>query len=102
VARGLGPRAATAETAGVTGLSVDGATLTALRRRDGWLELRGVRLQPHGAPVRIVLPHDATDRLEAREADLLGRAGGAIAVSGETVRLEPGGWGTPPPQLRRA
>jgi alpha-mannosidase len=101
VARGLGPRAATAETAARAGLSLDGATLTALRRRDGWLELRVVRLRPDGGPVRIVLPHDATDRLEAREADLLGRAGDPIAVSGDAVRLELGGWEIRTLQLRR-
>ena len=83
-----------------TGLHVEGATLTAVRRRHGWLELRVVRLQPDAGTVRVRLPLDPTQRLEARAADLLGRAGDPIAVHGDEVALALGGWEIRTLQLR--
>ena len=49
--------------------------LTALRRRDDWLEVRLVAQTTKPTTARIRGPFD-----EAREADLLGRPGGAMAM----------------------
>ena len=69
--RGVGPAVSPAGDGGMggashAGLHVDGATLTALRRREGWLELRVVRLQPDGGPVAHPAP--ARERPGARGA----------------------------------
>jgi mannosylglycerate hydrolase len=69
------------------GLSVEGEgiVLSALYRRDDWLELRLVN--QHSEP-RPAVVGDAIR--QAREADLLGRPGGSLPVDGGTLRLDLG------------
>ncbi len=92
--RGLG----LAGTAGVpgpidpAGLSVDGATLTALRRRDGWLEIRVVRLDGEPGTARVALAGHGARPVEAEETDLLGRGGVPLAVRDGEVAMQMGGW----------
>ncbi|HXH87296.1 MAG TPA: glycoside hydrolase family 38 C-terminal domain-containing protein [Gaiellaceae bacterium] len=84
---------------GGTGLELEGkgVVLSSLRRRDDWLELRLVCQLPEP---RTVVLRDGV--LEAREADLLGRPGSAIALDGDTLRLELGPWEIRTVQLRRS
>ncbi len=81
------------------GLSVEGAgvVLSALKRRDDWVELRLVAEDP--APTRAVVSAGIT---EARDADLLGRPGGALAVADGAVTLDLGPWEIRTIQFRRS
>ena len=90
--RGLGEATSDPDPIDPAGLRVDGATMTALRRRDGWLELRLVRLDPAAGTVRIVLPGRGTRRLEARETDLLGRMGAPLQVEAGEIAFAIAGW----------
>ncbi|NJP95727.1 alpha-mannosidase [Nonomuraea sp. FMUSA5-5] len=73
----------------------DGVVMTSLRERDGWRELRVVALTP-----------DATEAVvsgrfaEARHADLRGRPGDPLPVTGGTLRLPLGAWEIATVQLR--
>jgi mannosylglycerate hydrolase len=71
------------------GLAVegDGVALSALRRRGDWLELRLACQHPE--PVTATV---GGGLLAAREADLLGRPGADLPVTGGALRLELGGW----------
>jgi mannosylglycerate hydrolase len=83
------------------GLAVqgDGVTMSALRRRDDWLELR--LAAQHPAPVTATVT--APGRLvAAREADLLGRAGAALPVAGGSLRLDLTAWEIRTVQLQLA
>jgi alpha-mannosidase len=72
-----------------TGLSVEGegVVLSSLRRREDWLELRLVCQQPGPATVTV-----AGGVVAARAADLLGRPGPELPVTGGTLRLDLGAW----------
>ncbi|KAB8197050.1 alpha-mannosidase [Nonomuraea phyllanthi] len=80
-----------------TGLSVtgDGVTMTSLRMRDDWRELRVVALTPGGTEALIEGAFT-----EARHADLRGRPGESIPVTGGVVRLPLGAWEIATIQLR--
>ncbi len=90
--RGLGEATAVPGPTDPAGLRVEGATLTALRRRDGWLELRIVRLDGDPGTARIELLGRDSTRLEAEETDLLGRPGDALAVDAGEIAIPLGGW----------
>jgi alpha-mannosidase len=97
-APGTGPAAATTRGLGGAGLEVDGdgVVLSSLRRRDGWLELRLVCQHP--------VPVTATVRgglVKAREADLLGRPGTDLPVTGGALRLDLRAWEIRTVQLQR-
>jgi mannosylglycerate hydrolase len=87
-APGAGPEppAALPEAAGLA-VDGDGVTLSALRRRGDWLELRLACQHPE--PVAATV---GGGLLAAREADLLGRPGAALPVTGGILRLELGAW----------
>ena len=88
VIRSAGP--AEAQTVPVTGLQLggDGAVLSAVRRRGDWLEIRVVNEAP--TPCRATL---GLAIAEAREADVLGRAGVPLPVSsGGPLTLDLGPW----------
>jgi mannosylglycerate hydrolase len=74
----------------------EGVTLSALRRRGEWLELRLARQHPEPGTVTC----SARWLREAREADLLGRAGAALPVAGGSLRLPLGAWEIRTVQLR--
>jgi mannosylglycerate hydrolase len=107
VVRGSGPVSdATPEAAGVGaeggdggGLEIegDGVVLTALRRRDEWLELRVVAESATLTEAVVRGPFD-----EARDADLLGRPRGALATEPGLLRLPLGPWEIRTVQLRSA
>jgi mannosylglycerate hydrolase len=80
------------------GLAVDGpgVTLSALRRRGEWLELRLARQHPEPGTATC----SARWLREAREADLLGRPGAALPVDGGDLRLPLGAWEVRTVQLR--
>jgi len=80
------PPAALPEAAGLA-VEGDGVTLSALRRRGEWLELRLACQHPE--PVTATV---GGGLLAAREADLLGRPGAALPVTGGALRLELGAW----------
>jgi mannosylglycerate hydrolase len=86
-APGTGPEAA--PLGEVAGLAVegDGVALSALRRRGEWLELRLACQHPD--PVTATV---GGGLLAAREADLLGRPGAALPVTGGALRLALGAW----------
>jgi mannosylglycerate hydrolase len=86
-APGTGPEAA--PLGEVHGLAVegDGVALSALRRRGEWLELRLACQHPD--PVTATV---GGGLLAAREADLLGRPGAALPVTGGALRLALGAW----------
>jgi mannosylglycerate hydrolase len=65
----------------------EGVTLSALRRRGEWLELRLACQHPE--PVTATV---GGGLLAARDADLLGRPGVALSVPGGALRLELGAW----------
>jgi Glycosyl hydrolases family 38 N-terminal domain/Alpha mannosidase middle domain/Glycosyl hydrolases family 38 C-terminal domain len=69
------------------GLEVDGAVLTALRRRDDWLELRLVRELPEAGTATV-----RGEFAEAREANLLGIPGAELDVRPGELVLELGAW----------
>jgi mannosylglycerate hydrolase len=79
------------------GLEVEGegVVLSSLRRRDDWLELRLVCQHPD--PVTATIAGGVT---AAREADLLGRPGPDLPVTGGALRLELGAWEIRTVQLR--
>jgi mannosylglycerate hydrolase len=87
-ARGAGPAppAAPPEAAGLA-VEGDGVGLSALRRRGDWLELRLACQHPE--PVAATV---GGGLLAAREADLLGRPGAALPVTGGVLRVELGAW----------
>jgi mannosylglycerate hydrolase len=80
------------------GLAVDGegVTLSALRRRGEWLELRLARQHPEPGTATC----SAGWLREAREADLLGRPGAALPLDGGDLRLPLGAWEVRTVQLR--
>jgi mannosylglycerate hydrolase len=96
VTRGTG--AADASTNAVAGLRADGdgVLLSAVRRRDDWLEVRVVN---EGAkPARGVLRARIG---AAREADLLGRPGKTLDISDGELALDLGPWEIRTVHLRR-
>jgi alpha-mannosidase len=80
-----------------TGLVVegDGVTLSALRRRGGWLELRLVCMRPWAARAVVRGRFD-----KARTADLRGTPGDSLQVAGGELALELGPWEIRTLQLR--
>ncbi|MCK2221490.1 alpha-mannosidase [Actinomadura sp. ATCC 31491] len=80
------------------GLSVtgDGVTMTSLRMRDDWHELRVVALTPD--PTEAVITGDLA---EARHADLRGRPGDPVPVQDGTVRLPLKPWEIATIQFRK-
>jgi alpha-mannosidase len=80
------PPAPLAEAAGLA-VEGDGVALSALRRRGAWLELRLACQHPD--PVTATV---GGGLLAAREADLLGRPGAPLPLSGGALRLELGAW----------
>jgi alpha-mannosidase len=87
--RSLGPE---------TGLELegDGIALSALRRRDGWLELRLACERPRAGTAVV-----SGGFREAREVDLLGRPLGPLEVESGSLRLELGAWEIRTVQLAR-
>jgi alpha-mannosidase len=83
-----------------TGLALEGegVTLSALRRRGDWLELRLAVQHPAPATATITVPR----LVAAREADLLGRPGADLPVAGDTLRLELAAWEIRTVQLQLA
>ena len=81
-----------------TGLAIEGrgVVLSALLRRDAWLEVRLVA--ETARPTRAVVRGGF---VEAREVDLLGRPGAGIPVTRGAVSLELGAWEIRTIQLRR-
>jgi mannosylglycerate hydrolase len=84
-----GPEAPPAPLAEAAGLAVegDGVALSALRRRGAWLELRLACQHPD--PVTATV---GGGLLAARDADLLGRPGAPLPLTGGALRLELGAW----------
>jgi mannosylglycerate hydrolase len=80
-----------------TGLSVEGegVVLSSLRRRGDWLELRLVCQQPGQVTATV-----AGGVAAARAADLLGRPGPELPVTGGSLRLDLGAWEIRTVQLR--
>ncbi|HXI80716.1 MAG TPA: hypothetical protein VNM34_07845, partial [Verrucomicrobiae bacterium] len=71
-------------------LSGDGVVLSALRRREGWLEIRLVAEHPEPTTAILAATPPFT---AAREVDLLGRLGSPIAVDADgTIRLPMAPW----------
>jgi mannosylglycerate hydrolase len=89
-----GPRAA-------SGLAVqgEGVTLSALRRRGDWLELRLAGQHPGPTTATVTVPGGLA---AAREADLLGRAGAELPLAAGTLRLDLAAWEIRTVQLRLA
>jgi mannosylglycerate hydrolase len=81
------PPGALPEAAGLA-VEGEGVMLSALRRRGDWLELRLACQHPE--PVTATVGGGGL--LAAREADLLGRPGRALPVTGGVLRLELGAW----------
>jgi alpha-mannosidase len=79
------------------GLAIDGegVAMTALRRRDGWLELRLLGQGPEATTAVVT-----GDFREAREADLRGRAGASVDVLDGRLSLPIGAWELRTLQLR--
>ena len=80
-----GTSAETEELREEAGIAVDGedVALSALRVRDGWLELRLVSQSPRPITAKV------SGRIgDAREADILGRPGAAIPARDGTVTLQ--------------
>ncbi|HEY8846234.1 MAG TPA: hypothetical protein VIM24_06205 [Candidatus Limnocylindrales bacterium] len=89
-ARGPGTTTPAAPPAGGLQLSGEGVVLSALRRRDDWLEIRLVA--EHPAPTTAVLSAQAPFTA-AREVDLLGRAGAELPVQPDgSILVELGPW----------
>ena len=86
---------------GSSGLAVegDGVVLSALRRRGDWLELRLACQHPAPSTATVTV---AGGLAAAREADLLGRAGADLAVTGGSLRLDLAAWEIRTVQLRLA
>ena len=83
-----------------TGLALegDGVTLSALRRRGDWLELRLAAQHPAPATATVTAPR----LVAAREADLLGRPGADLPVAEGALRLELAAWEIRTVQLQLA
>ena len=83
------------------GLAVegDGVTLSALRRRGDWLELRLAAQHPAPATATVTVPGGL---VAAREADLLGRAGPDLPVAAGALRLDLAAWEIRTVQLKLA
>jgi alpha-mannosidase len=83
------------------GLAVegDGVTLSALRRRGDWLELRLAAQHPAPTSATVTVPGGL---VAAREADLLGRAGPDLPVADGALRLELAAWELRTVQLKLA
>ena len=77
----------------------DGVTLSALRRRGDWLELRLAAQHPAPATATVTVPGGL---VAAREADLLGRAGPDLPVAGGALRLDLAAWEIRTVQLKLA
>ena len=89
-ARSLGTTTPAAPPAGGFQLSGEGVVLSALRRRDDWLEIRVVA--EHPAPTTAVLSARAPF-MAAREVDLLGRAGAELPIQPDgSILVELGPW----------
>jgi mannosylglycerate hydrolase len=73
------------------GLAVegDGVTMSALRRRGDWLELRLAAQHPAPTTATVTVPGGL---VAARQADLLGRAGPDLPVAGGALRLDLAAW----------
>jgi alpha-mannosidase len=71
-------------------LSGEGVVLSALRRRDDWLEIRLVAKHP--APTTAVLATSSSFEA-AREVDLVGRVGAALPLEADgSIRVALGAW----------
>jgi len=83
------------------GLAVqgDGVTMSALRRRGEWLELRLAAQHPAPVTATVTVPGRL---VAAREADLLGRVGAALPVAGGSLRLDLAAWEIRTVQLQLA
>jgi alpha-mannosidase len=90
-----GGETAALEDAGLT-IEGEGVALSALRRRGDWLELRLVCQHP--ARVAVTIGGGLT---AAQEADLLGRPGTPLPLSGGTLRLDLAAWEIRTVHLRR-
>jgi alpha-mannosidase len=79
------------------GLAVEGTgvVLSSLRRRDDWLELRLVCQRPGPSTATV-----SGGVVAARSADLLGRPGPELPVTGGSLRLDLGAWEIRTVQLR--
>jgi mannosylglycerate hydrolase len=77
----------------------DGVTLSALRRRGDWLELRLAVQHPAPVTATVTVPGGL---VAAREADLLGRAGAGLPVAGGSLRLDLAAWEIRTVQLQLA
>jgi alpha-mannosidase len=88
---------ATVRGLGGGGLTVEGAgvTLSSLRRRGDWLELRLACQHPFPATATV-----DGGVVAARAADLLGRPGPGLPVAGGTLRLHLRAWEVRTVQLR--
>jgi alpha-mannosidase len=89
-----GPGAGNGEASGLE-VSGEGVVLSCLRRRDDWFELRLVCEHPEATVATVTGPFGA-----ARRADLLGRPGEPLSVSGHTLRLPLEPWEIATVQLR--
>ncbi|HET9082864.1 MAG TPA: hypothetical protein VFN41_00560 [Candidatus Limnocylindrales bacterium] len=78
-----------APTAPMAGLRLEGdaAVLSAVRKRGDWFEIRVVNESPVPCHATLVMPIS-----EARSADLLGRPGVALSVSGDRLTLDLSPW----------
>jgi mannosylglycerate hydrolase len=94
-ARGRGPEGPLRSVAGLQIAGDGGTVLSALRRRDGWLELRVVREHPEPGIATI------SGRFTgARSCDLLGRPGPPIPTTAGTLHLDLHPWEIRTVQLR--
>ncbi|MEV5897804.1 glycoside hydrolase family 38 C-terminal domain-containing protein [Nonomuraea fuscirosea] len=73
-----------------------GVTMTSLRERDGWHELRVVALTPNSTEAVI-----SGDLVAARHADLRGRPGNPIEITDGAVRLPLDAWEIATIQFRK-
>jgi 2-O-(6-phospho-alpha-D-mannosyl)-D-glycerate hydrolase len=96
-APGTGPPGASLAEASGLAVAGEGVVMSALRRRDDWLELRLVALHPAPSTATVGPGLEA-----AREADLLGRPRTELPVAEGTLRLELAAWEIRTVQLRRA
>jgi 2-O-(6-phospho-alpha-D-mannosyl)-D-glycerate hydrolase len=97
VVRGTGASDAPADQVAGLRLEGDGVVLSAVRRRDDWLEVRVVNERPEPGRALLRLPI-----LAAREVDLLGRTGAELRLGDGGVTLDLGPWEIRTVQVRRA
>jgi alpha-mannosidase len=93
------PEAPGARAAPGLAVQAEGVTLSALRRRGDWLELR--LAAQHPAPVTATVTVGGR-LVAAREADLLGRPGDDLPVAGASLRLNLAAWEIRTVQLQLA